>query len=69
MSKKQFNRVKAVLADKGKSNKELAELLGLSEQTVSLWCTNTRQPSLEVLYDIAEVLDIDVRELLVPNKR
>jgi len=69
MSKKQLNRVKAILADKGKSNKELAELLGLSEQTISLWCTNTRQPSLEALYDIAEVLDIDVRDLLVPNNR
>lgn len=68
MGKKQLNRVKAVLADKGKSNKELAELLSLSEQTISLCCTNNRRPSLEALYNIAEVLDIDVRELLVPNR-
>ena len=67
MSKKQFNRIKAVLAEKGKSNKELAERLNLSEQTVSRWCTNTRQPSVEMLYEIANVLKINVRELLIPT--
>ena len=67
MSKRIYNRVKAVLAEKGISNKELAELLNLSEQTVSRWCTNTRQPSVEALYEIAEVLKINVRELLIPT--
>ena len=63
--KNKYNRLKAVLAEKGKSNKELAELLEMSEQTVSLWCTNTRQPSVENLFIIAKVLKINVRELLV----
>lgn len=66
--KRVFNRIKAVLAEEGKANKELADLLGVAEPTVSRWCTNTQQPSLETLYDIAKVLKRDVRDLLVANK-
>jgi putative transcriptional regulator len=68
MAKKIYNKIKAVLAEEGKSNKDLAELLSVSEQTVSRWCTNTRQPSIETLYEIAKVLRRDVIDLLVPNK-
>jgi transcriptional regulator with XRE-family HTH domain len=63
-----LNRLKAVLADKEKSAKWLALQVGRDRSTVSRWCTNDMQPPLEVLYQIAEVLDVDVRELLVPNR-
>lgn len=68
MAKKASNRVKAVLAEKGKSNNWLAEELGKNRTTVSKWCTNQMQPTVETLYEIAEALDIDVRELLTPSK-
>ena len=66
-TKKAYNRVKSILADEGKSNKELAEMLKVSEQTVSRWCTNSRQPTIEMLYEIAKVLKRDVRDFLVPT--
>jgi transcriptional regulator with XRE-family HTH domain len=69
MPKKKFNRVKAVLADKGKTSKWLAQEIGRDRSTVSRWCTNDMQPPLEVLYQIAELLEVDVRELLVPNRK
>jgi putative transcriptional regulator len=68
MAKKVYNKIKAIIAEEGKSNKELAELLKVSEQTISRWCTNTRQPSIEMLYEIARVLRRDVRDFLVPSK-
>ena len=68
MKKRIYNKIKAILAEEGKSNKELAELLDVSEQTVSRWCTNTRQPSIEMLYEIARVLKRDVRDFLVANR-
>jgi len=68
MSKKSFNRIKAVLAEEGKSNKDLAALVGVAVQTVSRWCTNSGQPSIEKLYEIAKVLKRDVRDFLVPNR-
>lgn len=63
-----YNRIKAALADANVSNKELAEAINVTRSTVSTWCTNTRQPSLETLYLIADYLRIDVRDLLAPNK-
>jgi len=69
MEKIAYNRVKAVLADRGVSNKELADAIGVSEQTVSNWCVQKYQPSLQDLHAIADHLKIDVRELLVPNKK
>jgi putative transcriptional regulator len=66
--KAQYNRIKGAIADAGVSNKELAEGLGVTEPTVSTWCTNTKQPSLETLFLIADYLKIDVRDLLVANK-
>ena len=64
----QYNRIKAVLAEKGITNKKLAEDLEVEPQTVSRWCTNQSQPSIETLYEIAKVLKVDIRELLVSTK-
>jgi putative transcriptional regulator len=66
--KAQYNRIKGALADAGISNKQLAEGLGVTEPTVSTWCTNAKQPSLETLFSIADYLEIDARELLAANK-
>ena len=63
-----LNRIKAVLADKQKTYKWLAEQLGKSETTVSRWASNKIQPSLEQLFEIANVLDIDVKELIKASK-
>jgi transcriptional regulator with XRE-family HTH domain len=69
MTKKRIlNRIKGVLADKDKTNIWLAEKLGKNKSTVSKWCTNDQQPTLETLFDIAEVLSVEVCELLVINK-
>lgn len=59
-----LNRLKAVLADSGKTNKWLAEKLGKDPVTISKWCTNTTQPDLQTLAKIADLLKIDIRELL-----
>lgn len=64
MAKKNINRLKVVLADKGRTNKWLAEQLGKDQAMISKWCTNTSQPSLEMLLQIAKVLEVDVKELL-----
>lgn len=64
-----INRLKAVLADAGQTNKWLAEQLGKDPVTVSKWCTNTTQPDLVTLSKISELLDVDIRELLVSNKK
>lgn len=69
MTKRIYNRIKAVLAERGKSNNWLADELGKNRTTVSRWCTNEMQPTMESLFQIAEVLDIDVRELLVSTKK
>lgn len=68
MSKKAQNRIKAVLAEKGKTNNWLAETLSKNRTTVSKWCTNQMQPTVETLFEIAEALDVDVRELLISTK-
>ena len=60
-----INRLKAVLADTGKTNKWLAEQLGKDPVTVSKWCTNTTQPDLYTLTKISELLKIDIADLLV----
>ena len=68
MSEKVYNRIKAVLAEKGKTNIFLAEHLAVNINTVSKWCTNKMQPSVESLFAIAKVLEVDVRELLISTK-
>lgn len=67
MTRKAKNRIKVVLVEEGRTNRWLAEKVGKTEATVSRWCTNEMQPSLETLYEIADMLKIDVRDLLVPN--
>lgn len=64
MSKKAINRLKAVLAEQGKTNKWLAEQLDKNETTVSRWCTNEVQPSIDNLVAIASLLKIDVKDLI-----
>lgn len=63
-----INRIKVVLVEKQRTSKWLAEQLGKSENTVSKWCSNKTQPSLDTLLEIAMVLDIDIRELLVSTR-
>lgn len=65
MAKKAINRLKVVLAEQGRTNKWLAEKLDKNTATISRWCTNEMQPSLESLVEIAETLNVDVRKLLV----
>ena len=59
-----LNRIKVVLVEKKKTSKWLAEQLHKDSATISKWCTNKTQPGLELLYEIANVLDVDVKELL-----
>ena len=61
---KDLNRLKVVLAEKKRTNKWLAEQLGKDPGTVSKWCTNTMQPNLETLVEIAKALEVDVKDLL-----
>ena len=66
---KNINRLKAVLADANQTNKWLAEQLGKYPVTVSKWCTNTTQPDLQTLSKIAELLNVDIRELLISTSK
>jgi len=61
---KDINRIKVVLADKKRTNKWLAEQLGKDPATVSKWCTNSCQPTLETLMKIANLLEVEVAELI-----
>ena len=63
-----MNRIKEVLDEKGISQTELDNMLGKSFNMVNLYATNRVQPPVPVLYQIAELLNIDVRTLLIPNK-
>ncbi|AZI39970.1 helix-turn-helix transcriptional regulator [Elizabethkingia sp. HX CGY] len=63
-----INRLKAVLAEKQKTGKWLADQLNKSETTVSRWCRNEIQPSMETFVVIARLLDLDVKELLNSTK-
>ena len=67
MGKPVYNRIKAVLAEKGKTNNWLADRLEMNRTTVSKWCRNEMQPRIETLFQIAKVLEVDVRELLVSS--
>lgn len=61
-----LNRLKVVLAENKRTNKWLAERLHKDPATISKWCTNAAQPSLETLMEIAKVLHVDARDLIVP---
>lgn len=64
MESKDLNRLKIVLVEKKRTAKWLAEELQKAPATVSKWCTNTSQPSLETLHDIAKILDVEMKDLL-----
>ena len=66
---KQINRLKVVLVEQNKTGKWLAETLGKNEATVSRWCTNESQPSLETFVKIANSLKVEVKDLLVSTKK
>ena len=59
-----MNRIKVVLADKHKTNKWLAEQLGVAPTTVSKWCTNSCQPPMETYIKIAKLLDAEIGDLV-----
>ena len=61
---KDLNRLKVVLAEKKKTNKWLAEQLGKDPATKSKWCTNSAQPNLENLVEIAKCLEVTVNDLI-----
>ena len=63
---KDINRIKVILAEKKRTNKWLAEQLGKDPATVSKWCTNTLQPNLETIVEIAKLLEVDIKDLFRP---
>lgn len=65
---KDINRLKVVLAEKKRTNKWLAEQLGKDPATVSKWCTNTLQPNVETMVEIAKHLHVEIQELFWPIK-
>ena len=60
-----INRIKVVLVEKKRTNKWLAEQLGVNPSTVSKWCTNSSQPDLNSLLKISDLLEVDIKELIV----
>ncbi len=60
-----INRIKIVLAEQNRKGKWLAEQLGKNEATISRWCSNSAQPSLEMLVKIASVLNVSTKDLLM----
>lgn len=64
MGTERINRLKIVLVEQGKTGKWLAGQLGKNEATISRWCSNTSQPSLEMLMKIASILNVDARRLI-----
>lgn len=65
---KDINRIKVVLVEKKKTGKWLAEQIGKDPATVSKWCTNTSQPDLRTLIEIASCLQVDIKELINSTK-
>lgn len=61
---RKLNRIKTALVDQGKTNKWLAEQLGKDPATISKWCTNASQPSLEMMMVIAKVLNVEMNDLV-----
>ncbi len=63
-----LNRIKGALADSGKTGIWLARQLKKDPVTVSKWCTNTTQPDLQTLAKIADLSEVDIKDLLVSRK-
>ena len=66
---KDINRIKVVLAEKKRTAKWLSEQIGKNPATVSKWCTNTIQPSMDTLLDIANALEMNIQDLLLPTNQ
>lgn len=64
----EINRIKAILAEKGKTNKWLAEQLQKNPTTVSKWCTNNCQPSIQTYIKIAQLLKVNLLDLIKQTK-
>jgi len=62
--KKKYNRIKSVLAEQDKTSIWLAEMMNKDKSTVSRWCTNDMQPSIETLFEIAKALNVSPRDLI-----
>ena len=65
---KDINRIKVVLVEKKRTSKWLSEQLRKDPATISKWCTNTSQPDLVTLTEVAALLDVDVRQLINKTK-
>ena len=61
---KNVNRLKVVLVEHNRTGKWLAEQLGKDPSTISKWCSNTTQPPLDILINIAKLLEVDIKELI-----
>ena len=68
MADRDINRIKLVLVEKKRTARWLAEELKKDPATISKWCTNSSQPSLETLLEIADALEVDIKELLNSSK-
>lgn len=64
-----LNRIKVVLVEKKRTSKWLSEQMGVTPSTVSKWCTNSSQPDLNNLLKIADLLDVDIKELIAREYR
>ena len=60
-----INRIKLVLVEKKRTSKWLSEQMGVNPSTVSKWCTNTSQPDITSLLKISDLLEVDIKELIV----
>ena len=69
MNNKDLNRIKIVLVENKRTNKWLAEQLGKDPATISKWCTNSSQPSIDMILRIAELLNVDYTELICKQPR
>ncbi len=66
---KDINRIKVMLVERKRTGKWLAEQLGSSQTTISRWCSNDTQPSLETFRKIAELLDVDIHDLISKSRK
>ena len=64
-----MNKIQSVLKSQGRTQIWLANQLEITKSTMSGWCTNTNQPTIEKLYRVAEILSVEVSDLLVPIKK
>ena len=67
MHMEEINRIKVVLVEKKKTSRWLAAQLGVTPSTVSKWCTNSSQPDIATVLKIADLLQVDIKELIVPE--